>query len=1274
MKNVVLLLFLTIAFGAWSQEQSHSVSIPDYHMETRIMNADISTQAIDFEGAYLDDNFGLLPVYIHRFPLSSSDVALTAEIKEAHVGVFEDNRLVELMDAGLIQTQFILKTSVTYQEGRPFGEILLLPFRNIQNGHVEVLDSCSIDINIIETVAAVKQTSSFVENSVLSSGKWYRIATEHTGIYRIGYEDLSEMGVDPGSLDPRMIRIFGNGAGMVPEMNSDPRYDDLHENAIYVHGEEDGAFNEEDYILFYGQSPVTWKYVGFNNYGLFQHQINFYTDKTSYFLNFDLGAGKRIATTEYPALVPNIVVDEFSDYAAHESDTFNILKTGREWYGERFADQTSYEYGFSFPNIVQDYPVSLETIIAAHSVEESKFDYYYNDQHLLEANVSKIIIGTTVYAWTAEPDTIGFEAELGDEVSIRVDYNKPVSTSVGWMNYITLNARRHMIFTQPFMSFRDHLGYGPGQIAEYRISGANENLVVWDVTDPINIGKQEGALSSGVYSFVAPAEEIREYITFDGSGFKTVEFIEEIENQNLHAYDPVNYIIVSHPDFMNEAERMLEIHQHLDQLSGLIVTPQEIYNEFSSGKQDPAAIRDFVRMLWERDDPNTRKMYLLLLGDASYDYKDRIPDNANFVPAYQSLEALKLGYSFVTDDFFGLMDPGDGVNAWGKSVEIGIGRFPVHTVKQATEMVDKVETYLTMKPEVLQPWRNDIYFIAHDGDQNLHFNQAEKLQNMIDTGYKEYNRHKIYCDAFPLVSTSSGDLYPDVNDAIDRMMGYGSLIVNYTGHGGESGWAFQRILDIPMINSWTNWNRLPLFITATCEFSRYDEPGIISAGEWVFLNPVGGGIGLLTTSRLAWADPNFRLNRSVYNYMFKRPDGDYYKIGDIVRLAKTEQNNGTNIKNFVLLGDPAMKLAYPDNMVRTISINGAEPIFHADTLTSMSAVTLEGAIIDYEKDTLYDFNGIVFVKLFDQDITMSTLGNSGGSFPSEFEIQGQLLYDGRASVINGAFSCTFYMPKNMSANYGRGKVSYYAYDTVNMRDAQGYSRVWTGGVSPDAPHDMEGPEMKLYINNTNFISGQLTDSDPVFLAYLHDEHGINSTGNGIGRDITLTLDGDPSTTVVLNNLFDPDKDTYQSGWVSYPYSDLPDGKHTLTLKAWDIMENVTEQSIEFEVSVEGPVELSGVMNYPNPFSDVTYFVFDHNKPNNSFDIEIRIFNINGQWVETLMAHSSASGLSISPLEWDGTDSGGNKLGNGVYIYRLYVTDEQGAQYVQTSKLIYTKSR
>ncbi|MDT8393794.1 MAG: type IX secretion system sortase PorU [Bacteroidales bacterium] len=1272
---VILLLSLIFSFDTLAGSDELKVMVRNHHVKTIYMSETVSARVLAFNDAMNDDAFGLLPLFIHRLKLSSDNVKISAEISEVNSSSLQVEQLSLIADIEKLSSDFSLQTNIIYNEGNPYAELILLPYRKPQGNTLEVLDSCIIHIHIQEPGQEVRAPSgSFADNSVLAVGDWFRLAVSETGIHKLSYSDLEEMGIGVSAIDPRKIRIFGNGNGTVPEKNSDERIDDLRETPCMVVGENDGSFDENDYILFYGKSAVKWNFVPFGGYGIFQHQNNPYDDHTYYYLNISDSEGLRVADQANGGLSPNVFVDEFTDYAAHENNAVNILKTGRQWYGELFSENTVYEYTFNFPNISEDYPVSLSTNVAAHSTIQSQFDYYYGDRHLLEIPVAKIIVGTTVYAWTSSPDSTGFYPS-GDEIVIRVEYDRPTSTSLGWMNYISLNARRKLIFDGPMMDFRDHLSIGSGNVAEYSISNASDNIMVWDVTDPFSISSPVGTHTGTQFVFNSPAEQIREFIAFDGSGYLSAEFMERVENQNLHAAPPVEYIILTHPDFMAQAERMLLLHHMESNLTGMIVTPQEIYNEFSSGKQDPAAIRDFIRMLYEKAGPEEKPKYLLLLGDASYDYKDRVPNNTNFIPTYQSVEALKLGYSFVTDDFYALLDPGEGINAYGKSLEIGIGRFPVHTVEQADQMVDKVEAYLTLRPQVLGDWRNNVCFIADDEDQNLHYNQAEKLQHMLDTGYHVYNLLKIYLDAFPQVSSPTGNRYPEVNHSIDRMMEVGGLIVNYTGHGGEAGLAHEKVLDISTINKWTNIDRLPLFITATCEFSRFDDPSLISAGEWVFLNPRGGGIGLLTTSRLAWADPNFRLNKAVYEFMFKQKQGEYYRLGDVMRLAKTDQNNGTNIKNFVLLGDPAMQLAYPSHRVKTLTINDETIGFtFNDTLVPLSEVSVHGMITDYAGNAMPEFNGVLYPTFYDKDVKMSTLGNDPGSLPANFYVPGQILHRGKVSVENGLFTFNFFMPQNMSSKIDYGKFSYYAYDSVSMDDAHGYFRIRAGGENTGAVIDNNGPQMDLYMNNTAFVTGGYTDADPVFLAYISDEHGINHTGNGIGKDITLMLDNDPQQTFILNSFYDPDLDSYKGGWLSFPFSGLADGKHVLSLEAWDNMNNVSEKTIAFEVNVNGNVSLNSVMNYPNPFHDITNFTFSHNKPGNNFDVEVRIFNINGQHIRTLHRYAPAEGLSVGPIQWDGRDYRGNKIGNGIYVYRIYVTDERGNQFVQTSKLIYTGSK
>ncbi|MBU2649963.1 MAG: type IX secretion system sortase PorU, partial [Bacteroidetes bacterium] len=603
----------------------------------------------------------------------------------------------------------------------------------------------------------------FTDHSVLSSGNWYKISVVNTGVHKLSYDELLAMGFDLQGTDPRYIQLYGNGNGMVPESNAQARYDDLMENAVVVVGEEDGVFDPQDYILFYGLGPEIWKYNYFT--GLFEHQVNFYTEETFYFLTIGQSPGRRIIADSLITQDPEYFIQEFTDYAVHEEENINILKSGKLWWGEHYKSQLTYEYAFHFPNVINQEKISLRTNVAARSTENSNFDYFYEGLPLVTAEVSKINLNSTIYAWSITPDTASFYPN-SDNVSITVTYNPTSIIAEGWMNYIELNARRQLKMAAPQQSFRDHRIYGTGKVAQFRIQDAPAGLTVWDVTDRFAVTRVNGTYEDGDYIFKTHLDVLREFIAFDGTSFHSASFIEEVENQNLHAMTPAEYIIVTAPEFYDQAVRLGQLHQQVDGLSFLIVTPQQIYNEFSSGAQDISAIRDFCRMLYQRAEQGNQPGYLLLFGDGSYDPKCRAVPDCNHIPTFQSLESLKFGYSFVTEDFFALYDNDEGNNAYGKTVDLGVGRFPVNTYEEARQVVDKIQHYLNGQAKVTANWRNRICFIADDEDNNTHFKQAEKLQAIIDTGYINYNIDKIYIDAYRQISTPSGNRYPEVNEAI----------------------------------------------------------------------------------------------------------------------------------------------------------------------------------------------------------------------------------------------------------------------------------------------------------------------------------------------------------------------------------------------------------------------------------------------------------------------------------------------------------------------------
>ncbi|MBN1198292.1 MAG: type IX secretion system sortase PorU, partial [Bacteroidales bacterium] len=737
------------------------------------------------------------------------------------------------------------------------------------------------------------------------------------------------------------------------------------------------------------------------------------------------------------------------------------------------------------------------------------------------------------------------------------------------------------------------------------------------------------------------------------------DFVGRVENQDLHGAGTYDYLIVSYPAFLPEAERLAQFHQQKNGMSVLITTPQKIFNEFSSGAQDLSAIRDFVRMIYLRASSGNEPRYLLLFGDASYDYKNREENNTNFVLAYQSPESLDPIDSYVTDDFFALLDANEGQGTGG-SLDIGVGRLPVMSLQEATEAVNKILHYCSESDSVKNDWRNVVCFVADDGDGNLHLEQADTLANRILKDYRVYNIDKIYIDAYQQIATPGGQRCPEVNDAINKRVDKGALIINYTGHGGEVGWAHERVLEVPDIQAWSNVDNLPVFVTATCEFSRYDDPERVSAGEYVFLNPRGGGIALFTTTRPTFAGSNFILSKNFYNAAFKKVDGQYLRMGDLILLAKNNTSSSANTRKFVLLGDPALMMAYPKLNVVTTSISN-------DTLMALSEVTISGEVQDELGGVASGFSGQVFPTVFDKPSEIMTLGDEGDT-PVMFLTQKNQIYKGKVNVTEGRFSFSFIVPKDIAYKYGTGKISYYARSAET--DAAGFDTlIVVGGFNPLAIVDTQGPDINLYMNDVGFVPGGITNQNPVLLAYVTDESGINTVGNGIGHDITAILDEDSHNPQILNDYYVADLDTYQSGWVSYPFFNLAEGRHTIRFKVWDVFNNSSEAFMSFQVYNTSEFRLTRLYNYPNPFQDKTTISFETNQTNLNADVMIQIYTIYGKLVKTIHRSSFITGFRIEPVTWDGTADGGWKVCTGTYVYRLTLTLPDGNLNTATSKLV-----
>jgi len=1283
MKNKNSLLFAFLLFFICveaSVAQDDKINLKWQNIQKYSLEND-TIKYLYFEGAVFEsDNIGL-PFFFKREKINTIDADIKAILFNKIYEEIEPSEINQLKDLSNIKEDVIIETYISIQEKLPYSNIKFIPIRkNSITGRYEKLVSFSLSIEVIAKNSKTPYVNNqiWADNSVLKEGKWFKIAVSKNGIYKLTYEQIISMGLNIS--DPRKIRIYGNGGGMLPEIAGSFRYDDLIENSIYVEGEDDGSFDQGDYVLFYGESPNIW-YFDYAGDRLFHHKQNLYTDNNYYYINADIGVGKRIVNQPSSTDAANITVTDFNDFAYHEVDSTNFVLSGKNWFGECFDAVTTYNFSFSFPDINPNSTAYLKSNVLARSSMASSFDFKCNNR-TKKIYIAGIASGNTYQYATNAMDTMRFMPK-NSNLTVEVLYNKPYSAAIGFLDFIEIFVRRYLVFSGNQISFRDKNSVGTGNVADFILSDVSSNLKIWDVTNPHDAKNQDYSINGNSLLFRLHTDTLREFIAFNGNFYETPTLIGNVGNQNLHALSSMNLLIVTSPLFLTEANILADFHRTNDNISVIVATTEQIYNEFSSGKQDIAAIRNFAKMFYDKAiNPESLPKNLLLFGDASYDYKNRIPGNTNFVPTYQAESSLNSSSSWLTDDFFGLLDNLEGYNSNG-NLDIGIGRMPVKSVVEAQNSIEKIKRYASKTNLVttgntisnFADWRNTLCFVADDcegNDGNQFMMDSQELTSIIDARYKNYNIDKIYLDAFQQIITPGGSRYPDVNQAITKKVLKGSLIVNYVGHSGETGWALERILTMTDVNSWNNKYNMPVFLSESCSFSRFDDPALTSAGESIFLSPIGGGIALYSTTRLAYSGPNKTFAKNFFDTAFTKVNNLYYTMGELIKIAKVQSNSNDNIKNFALLGDPALKIAYPQYNVITTHINNDTIGIAVDTFKALSKVTINGYIADANGNKLTDFNGKLYPTVYDKFSLINTIQNDHPSLPPfKFFIRKNILYKGKSSIRNGEFSFNFIVPKDINYTFGYGKISYYA-ENGNADASGSFEKFIIGGSDTTAVTDNEGPTVKLYINDTNFKFGGITDENPFLLSLLYDINGINMVGNGVGHDIIAILDNDNQNPFVLNDYYQADLDSFQSGSINYPFINLSEGTHTLKLRAWDVYNNSTEAYTEFIVSKSFKMALQKILNYPNPFADKTTFRFEHNQFNSELNVQIRIFSISGSLVKTIEQKIQATGYIADQIDWNGTDEYGSKMSAGIYIYIIKIGNDKHGYTEKSQKLVLIK--
>ena len=1110
----------------------------------------------------------------------------------------------------------------------------------------------SIVAALVLSLSVTAGIHSYHDTSCLSSGKWIKIRVSETGVCRMSFEELQQAG-----LNPTEVRVFGYGGAQLSQDFMQPKIDDLPQVPVYM---------GENYVLFYVQGPISWSYDG----SRYRHNRNTYSDYGYYFLT-DNAAPFPFPTAEEEDPTDAIDVYSYTMRQVHDKDSINLVDRnginggGRTFFGEQFGANTSRTFTFQTPNVLAGENSIMYAEFAGYA---SVATYFYAT--LNQSNDKSVYI--RAYPDNYTKACIGNinnfrSASEANQQTVRVRYESSLASAYGWLNYIELFSPCALTMTGSYMPIRTQVGYHDFDPVRYHLSNSDSNLQIWDVTDLSAIKRMPVTLFKDTAIWVGSQEDgLREYVAVDVKGDQWVkaEVVGTVQNQNLHALSNIDYVIICPEGYTAEATRLAQAHQDKEGITWAVVTDKQVYNEFSSGTPDATAYRWLMKMLYDRANGNDiqKPRWLLLFGKGSFDNRKLLTGSGvSLLLTYQAENSVVEVNAYCTDDYFGFLDDSEGTSDTSGRMDIGVGRLPIKDFSEAKSTVDKLIAYI--KNDRPGKWKNQIVYLADDGEHGTHTETAEVSAELVRVKNPNFVVNKIYLDAYPQETNASGESYPLAKNRVDNLLKNGALFFDYSGHGSYNGVTNEGVMNLNDIKKMNNRNQA-FWLFATCSFAECDG-GKLSSAEAAVLNPNGAAIGVFAATRTVYATPNTDLNRAVTDTLFGHKNDYHYDmtLGEACARGKNVLGSDANKMAYVLLGDPAMRLNYPtEYQVKTTT--------KIDTLNALSIQHVEGYISDEDNDTV-DFTGSLDITVYDKMQIITTRDND--SKPDEakelkYKDYPNIIYTGIADVKEGKFQYTFMVPKDIRYNFGNGRIVYYAYtaDSLDLAEGVGHFEDFVvGGTGSTFYTDTIGPEMKIYLNTPSFVSGGTTNATPRFFADLYDDHGINTAGAGIGHELMMIVDDDPNKIYTLNSYFTASNSSYQGGRVSYLMEQLPDGPHSLTFRAWDMLNNSTTKSLNFVVNASADPNICSVTSYPNPVqeAEVVNIVVDYDQPDELLQTEINLYNLSGQLVYS-HKQDNPDKVSISLPNLG--------IVQGVYVYNIRIKSASSRYSTASGKIIVTK--